>query len=46
MITFWQMLMMQKSACDAMIYEKNKLINDFQTVSVYGSASFHSKKYV
>ena len=29
------MLMQQKTSCDAMIDEKNKLINDFQQVSLF-----------
>jgi len=42
------MLMEQKSACDSMIDEKNKLIHDFQQVNKfkYLSSGFFQQYYI
>ena len=39
------MLMQQKTSCDAMIDEKNKLINDFQQVMKYLFSNFFLVTY-
>jgi len=39
------MLMQQKTSCDAMIDEKNKLINDFQQVTTHSLINVSSKDW-